>query len=103
VAVFQPHLYSRIKNLLDEFAGCFDQADEVIISDIYASRERDDLGISSRNLVDALKHPRGKYGGNLTETAKLTIETLQAGDVLLALGAGDITKLSQEVLEALKQ
>lgn len=101
LCVFQPHTYSRTKHLLQEFAACFDEADEVLIADIYASRERDTLGISAKDLVAALRHPHGHYAGSLAQATHLALDMLRSGDVLLAVGAGDIDSLSTEVLKRL--
>lgn len=102
LCVFQPHTYSRTKHLLHEFAACFDEADEVLITDIYASREHDTLGISARDLVAALRHPNGRYAGNLAQASLMALNMLRPGDVLLAIGAGDIDSLSTKVLERLR-
>ena len=95
--VFQPHTYSRTKLLLDEFATCFSDADEVIVIDIYPAREENTWGISSEDLVRSLRHPRARYGGSL-EQVETALGHLRPGDVLLNLGAGDIYKLSEALL-----
>ncbi len=103
LAVFQPHTFSRTKHLLADFAVAFELADQAIIADIYPSRERDTLGISSRDLVAAMTHPQASYGGSLAQTIEASLSALKPGDVLLALGAGDITRLSAAVLEEVRR
>lgn len=92
-AVFQPHTYSRTQALLAEFGQSFQNANEVIIMDIYASaREKDTGEIHAQDLVSEIKkhHPRVRY----LNTAKQVLETLrgktQPGEVVMTLGAGDL-------------
>ncbi|MBI2865045.1 MAG: UDP-N-acetylmuramate--L-alanine ligase [Chloroflexi bacterium] len=99
ICVFQPHTYSRTKYLLDEFAKCFDDADLVVIADIYASRERDTLGISSADLISAMRHPNVRHIGVLKDIAEWLIGSLEENDVLLTLGAGDVGKVGELVIE----
>lgn len=96
--IFQPHTYSRTKLLLEEFATCFESADEVVIVDIYAARERDTGEISSADLARAIRHPKVQYIGDLRKAVRTEMERLRPGDVLMALGAGDIDKITSEVL-----
>ncbi|MFN8594128.1 MAG: UDP-N-acetylmuramate--L-alanine ligase [Thermomicrobiales bacterium] len=100
-AVFQPHTYSRLKALLPEFATSFTDTDRVMILDVYAARETDDLGVSSRDLVDQLQ------GGTLTardpaDAARRLAPHVTAGDVVLTLGAGTITETGPLLLQALR-
>ncbi len=96
IAVFQPHTYSRTKTLFDKFAKCFDKADLVILTDIYAAREIDDGTISSKMLAEKLN----KNGINtlyipaFEEIANKIKEVIQPNDIILTIGAGTITKLS---------
>ncbi|MDO8674054.1 MAG: UDP-N-acetylmuramate--L-alanine ligase [Dehalococcoidia bacterium] len=99
VCIFQPHTYSRTKYLLAEFAKCFDDADVVVISDIYASRERDTLGISSADLVSVMHHANVRHIASLNDIAEWLTTSLDKDDVLLTLGAGDIGKVGELVLE----
>ncbi len=101
-AVFQPHTYSRTKALLEEFAQSFHQADHVIICDIYAARERDDLGISSLDILALMDHPDAKHIGSLEAVAFYLEEHLRPGSVLITLGAGDVYQVGEKVLEALR-
>ena len=98
VAVHQPHTYSRLRNLLHEFAAAFADADIVVICDIYASRETDDLGIHSRDLVAAMRHPGVCYVGSLAEAVRELQAIMQTGDVLITLGAGDVNRVGDEIV-----
>lgn len=101
-AVFQPHTYSRTKAMLAEFAAALDGADEVMLLDIYPSRETDDLGISSSDLMMLLQRPGAAAAGYRDAAASLRPLVLP-GDVVLTLGAGDITRLGPELLGVLAE
>jgi UDP-N-acetylmuramate--alanine ligase len=100
--VFQPHTYTRTKLLLDEFAQCFDGADRVIITDIYAARERDTGEIHSSHLVKAISERGGSavYIPGFREVVRYLSENLQQGDLVLTVGAGDVYKVGEMLLEA---
>jgi UDP-N-acetylmuramate--alanine ligase len=98
-AIFQPHTYSRTKALLDDFAQAFDDADEVIITDIYAAREKDTLGVSSANLVARMAHPHTRYAPTLDAALEFITAHNHAGDVLITLGAGDVNMVGMRFLQ----
>ncbi len=101
-AVFQPHTFSRVKTLLDEFETCFEIADHVILTDIYAAREIDDGSISSEMLVDLINKKTNKnaiYISNFDDIAKYINENAKPNDLVLTIGAGTITKLSKCILD----
>ncbi len=100
-AVFQPHTYSRTRALLNDFAGSFSDADHVIVTDIYAARERDTLGVHARDLVDEMIHPGVEYIADLEDAAGYLAGHLAPGDVVLTLGAGDVWNVGERVLELL--
>ena len=100
---FQPHTYSRTRALLDEFAVSFGDADHVLISEIYAAREKDDLGIHARDLVQRVRHPDVRYVATLPEASALLQAELRPGDVLLTLGAGNGDQVGESVLQARRQ
>ncbi len=100
-AVFQPHTFSRTRALLDEFARAFGDADAVIVTEIFPSRETDTLGISGRDLVKRMTHPRAQFAPSLAAAATALRAALRPGDVVLLLGAGDINSLSGRLLESL--
>lgn len=100
VVVFQPHTYTRTKTLLNEFAVCFSDADEVIITDIYAAREQNNHGISSQHLVDKIKAERSSvhYIGSLEDATAFLSTRLGEGDLLLTMGAGDVHYVGEALL-----
>lgn len=99
-AVFQPHTFTRTKALLDEFAAALAEADEIVLLDIYPSRETDSLGISAADLLRRLPD-HARAGGTAHEAAAAVAGGAQRGDVVLTLGAGDITAVGPAILAAL--
>jgi UDP-N-acetylmuramate--alanine ligase len=99
--MFQPHTYSRTRTLVADFAASFEDADHVIIVDIFRSREAVDPGLSAADIVRRMDHPDVRYIPALDDAAKTLIARLKPGDVLLTLGAGDGYVVGQRVLEAL--
>ena len=99
--VFQPHTYSRTKLLLDGFAKSLSIADKVVLAKIYASRETDDLGISSADLQDKIK-ALGKecyYFETFEEIEKFLLKNCINGDLLITMGAGDVYKVGEDLLK----
>lgn len=101
-AVWQPHTYSRTKALFTEFSRAFKDADEVIVSEVYASREPKEE-FSSAEVVSAMPHASARYIENLNEISEYLINQLQTGDVLLVLSAGDADQISTDVLAGLQE
>lgn len=102
-AVWQPHTYSRTRSLLNDFAASFDDAEHVIVTDIYAAREDPPAnGFSSRDVVEALKHPRAHYVPDLASTADFLLKRLQPEAVVLVLSAGDANRISEMLLHNLR-
>lgn len=99
--VFQPHTYSRTKALLNEFADALSLADEVILADIYAARETDTLGISSLTLAEKLeeKGVSCRYFPSFDEIEKYILENCINGDLLITMGAGNVVKIGEDLLE----
>jgi UDP-N-acetylmuramate--alanine ligase len=102
-AVFQPHTYSRTRALLHEFAESFGDADHVIVVDIYAAREYDDLGVSAADIVARMTHPDARHIAGLDDAADYLLRHLTVGDVLITLGAGDGYLVGERVLVSLGQ
>ncbi len=98
--VFQPHTYTRTKAFLDEFAQALSGADEVILPDIYAARETDTLGVSSRDIAERLE----KLGTNVhyipsfDDIETFILENCIHGDLLITMGAGDVVKVGEKLL-----
>jgi len=99
--MFQPHTFSRTRTLLADFAAAFDDADHVVIVDIYRSREAPDSSISAADIVRRMDHPDAVYVPALADAAVYLAERLRPGDVLLTLGAGDGNQVGRRVLDIL--
>jgi len=98
VALHQPHTYSRLKALLPDFAEAFADADQVLIVDIYPSRETDSLGVHASQLAAVMSHPAACYAGTLDDASRLLANTLREGDVLISLGAGDVNTVLHRLI-----
>lgn len=97
-AMFQPHTFSRTRILLNEFAASFNDADHVVLTDIFRSRESFDASISSKDIVAQMKHADARYVPTLDEAGKILLAELKSGDVLITLGAGDGNTVGEKVL-----
>ncbi|SHM06818.1 UDP-N-acetylmuramate--L-alanine ligase [Caldanaerovirga acetigignens] len=103
-AIFQPHRYTRTKILAGEFGLAFDDADEVIVTNIYSAGERPIEGVSSLLIVNTLKD-RGKkvtYIHDKDEIPDFIIPKVSPGDYVLTIGAGDIYQVAYEIVKKLK-
>lgn len=100
VVVFQAHRYSRVRDLLEEFAQCFESADLVVMTEIYSAGEAPIPGITSALLHSKLKGALFSPRATLEEEV---VKLLQPGDVVLTIGAGDVTRASDSILEKLKK
>lgn len=98
--VFQPHTYTRTKLLLKEFADALKEADIVVLADIYAAREKDNLGIHSRDIVNLINKDSDKayYFPDFDEIESFILSELAPGDICITMGAGDIVKLAEQLL-----
>lgn len=98
--VFQPHTYSRTKALLNDFSNAFFDADEVIITDIYAAREKDTGEISSKDLVNKIKNTSNNatYISNFDDISKYLHEHAKPGDIIFTVGAGNIFEVGERLL-----
>jgi UDP-N-acetylmuramate--L-alanine ligase/UDP-N-acetylenolpyruvoylglucosamine reductase len=103
VAVFQPHTYTRTRDFLDGFAAVLGAADWVIVTEIYASRERDTLGLSGRMLAERVTRAHAEFARTLRDAGQAILDDIQPGDVLLTMGAGDVWKVGEEVLGELHE
>lgn len=102
-AVFQPHMFTRTKYLFKDFVRLFKEgmAQEVIITDIFASREKNVGLVSSESLVRAVGSDKVKYIAQLSDVVKYLKRQVKSGDVVVVMGAGDVNKVSEELLESL--
>nr|WP_330363784.1 UDP-N-acetylmuramate--L-alanine ligase [Butyrivibrio sp. WCD2001] len=98
--VFQPHTFTRTKALMDEFANALLPADKLIIADIYAARETDNLGISSRTLkekIESLGH-ECFYFPSFDEIEKFLLQNCTKDDMLITMGAGNVVDIANDLL-----
>lgn len=101
-AVWQPHTFTRTRTLSDQFANAFGEADEVIVTEIYRSREPAQ-DYSSLEVVKKMKQSSVKFIAALSEVIDYLIKSLQAGDVLIVFSAGDANQVSTQVLGQLRK
>ncbi len=105
--VFQPHTYTRTKALFEEFTDAFDFADGIIITDIYAAREKNIYKIKASDLIDEIKkkHPNKKdiyYISDFEDIADFIIEKTNPKDLVITMGAGDVYKVAERIMEKTK-
>jgi UDP-N-acetylmuramate--alanine ligase len=98
IVFFQPHRYTRTQAIADRFAGCFEGACMVIVTDIYAAGEKPIAGITAQTIVSRIKRNGGvpviyapTFAGMVTEAIKI----LKSGDIVITMGAGDIYKAGE--------
>jgi len=106
VAVFQPHLYSRTQDLYEEFGLSFFEAEVLVITDIYPSREKPIEGVTGALIADTARnygHRNVHYVPNKKDLAAKLEEIVKAGDIVITMGAGDIYKYGEEFAEILTQ
>ena len=98
---FQPHTYSRTAALLDDFAGALSQADEIVLADIYAAREKNTIGISSDDLRKHMleQNTNVYYIPEFDAIEKFLLEHVKEGDVLITMGAGNIYQVGEDLLK----
>ncbi len=104
VAVFQPHRYSRTKDLFRDFLSAFNDADKLVITDIYPAGEDSIEDISSEGLVDGIKaygHKDVVYIPRKEDVSEYLMDILSAGDMVITLGAGDVWEVADGVLDEL--
>jgi len=105
VVVFQPHRYSRTKELMDDFVVAFNNADVLFLLDIYAASEAPIDGITAEVLAENIRrygHRSVTYIGDVDNAAEKVVPELESGDLVITLGAGSVTRLSDEIVERLK-
>jgi UDP-N-acetylmuramate--alanine ligase len=101
IAVFQPHLYSRTRIFAAEFGAALALADEVVVLDVYAAREDPESGVTGALVADAV--PAARFFPDITGVPHLIATLASPGDVVLTMGAGDVTKLGPLLLAALAE
>jgi UDP-N-acetylmuramate--alanine ligase len=99
--IFQPHRYTRTRDLMSEFATAFDDADTVQVLDIYAASEEPIAGVDAPALVRAIGRNEVQYAASFEEAVNRTVAQAKDGDVIMTLGAGSVSQAAGMVLDAL--
>jgi UDP-N-acetylmuramate--alanine ligase len=105
IAVFQPHRYTRTRALLSEFSTAFYQADHVFVTEIYPAGEASIPGVSGRQIAEGVAghgHKHVAFVGDRHEVPAAVLDVVQSGDMVVTLGAGDIWRTGDEILERLR-
>jgi UDP-N-acetylmuramate--alanine ligase len=106
VVLFQPHRYTRTHDLLDEFARSFNNADVLMLTDIYAASEDPIEGVSAEALVEAVRrfgHKDARYVGSVDEATRALLEEVKPNDMVITLGAGNVYRVGEQLPELLKE
>jgi UDP-N-acetylmuramate--alanine ligase len=102
ICIFQPHRYTRTALLWDRFGRAFEDADKIIITDIYAASEKPIPGISGKSIADAISDQDVVYIPRKEKIAEYLMQEIKEGDMILTLGAGDIYTVGKEILARLR-
>jgi len=101
--LFQPHTYTRTLALFDQFAEALCEADKIVMAEIYAAREKNIYKISSKELVNEIKrmYPEKDvyYFSEFEDIANFVYNNAQSGDLVITMGAGDIYKVAELILD----
>jgi UDP-N-acetylmuramate--alanine ligase len=100
--IFQPHRYTRTKDLMDEFSGAFADADTVIVLPIYAASEEPIPGITAEHLAEKIQGPSVRFAPDFAAAVNAVIAQAAEGDLVLTLGAGNVSQLAPQILAALE-
>jgi UDP-N-acetylmuramate--alanine ligase len=103
IAIFQPHLYSRTRIFAAEFGAALGLADEVVVLDVYAAREDPEPGVTGQLVAGAVPGGRARFLPDRTQVAPVIARIAQPGDVVLTMGAGDVTVLGPQLVETLRR
>ncbi|WP_028647758.1 UDP-N-acetylmuramate--L-alanine ligase [Nocardiopsis sp. CNT312] len=101
VALFQPHLYSRTRIFAEEFAAALGLADEVVVMEVYAAREDPEPGVTGELITSRVPHERVRYVPGRDEAVRTVAGLARPGDIVLTMGAGDVTELGPRIVERL--
>lgn len=102
-AVFQPHTYSRLRALLDDFTGAFEGADHVLVTEVFAARERPDGVVSGELLAGRIRKPPAAFVPDFEAAVSALAEGVSQGSVVVTLSAGDGNRIGELLLERLKR
>jgi UDP-N-acetylmuramate--alanine ligase len=101
--LFQPHRYTRTRDMMDEFAGCFEDASTVDMLDIYAASETPIPGIDTPALIQRIGRNDVRYASSAEDAIQTILRRAASGDLILTLGAGSVSQLAPQILERLQQ
>jgi UDP-N-acetylmuramate--alanine ligase len=101
IAIFQPHLYSRTRIFAGDFGAALGLADQAVVLDVYAAREDPEPGVTGRLVTDAVPGGRALFLPDRTQVAPAIVRLAEPGDVVLTMGAGDVTALAPQLVEAI--
>ena len=101
IAIFQPHLYSRTRIFAADFGAALALADQAVVLDVYAAREDPEPGVTGRLVADAVPGGRALFLPDRTQVAPAIVRIAEPGDVVLTMGAGDVTALGPLLIEAI--
>ncbi len=101
--IFQPHRYTRTRDLLDEFGAAFPDADTVVVLPIYAASEEPLPGITAELLAERIKAPRVQFAPDFAEAIAAVTAPAREGDLIMTLGAGSVSQLGPQILAALEK
>ncbi|MBH0121795.1 UDP-N-acetylmuramate--L-alanine ligase [Rhodococcus sp. HM1] len=101
IVVFQPHLYSRTETFAEQFGSALDLADEVVVLDVYGAREEPIPGVSGALVAQAVSKPV-HYQPDLSLVPRQVAQLSRPGDIVITMGAGDVTMLGRQILDALR-
>jgi UDP-N-acetylmuramate--alanine ligase len=101
IVVFQPHLYSRTRTFAAEFSAALDLADEVVVLDVYGARENPLPGVTGALVAQAVTRPV-HYQPDMSKVARQVAGLARPGDVVITMGAGDVTMLGSQILDVLR-
>jgi len=102
LVVFQPHRYTRTLDLMDEFAGAFTDADAVIVLPIYAASEDPIQGVTAQRLASRIQGPAVQFAPDFATAVAAVASQASQGDLILTLGAGNVSQLAPQILAALE-
>jgi UDP-N-acetylmuramate--alanine ligase len=103
--IFQPHRYSRTQALMEEFATAFGDAETIWVLDVYPASEAPIEGVTGEVLAERVRQQSGKdakYQGSFSEAAQAAVAAAEEGDMILTLGAGNVSQLGPSILEKLQ-
>jgi UDP-N-acetylmuramate--alanine ligase len=101
--VFQPHRFTRTLDLMDQFVGAFKDADTVIVLPIYAASEQPIPGVTAERLAAKIEGPQVQYAPDFPSATAAVAAQAQEGDLILTLGAGNVSQLGPQILTALEK